>query len=141
GGRARRVEGLEVGPAAAPGPGHDVAQSVPAQIACGHRAPAGEARVVGEERPQDRAIRTAEDPDVRAAAGAGRGDDVRHAVALDVADRHVHAPGEARVVGEERPQDRAVEAAHDLDVRTAAGTGPGHDVRHAVPVDVAHGHP
>src|SRR5207237_1129106 len=75
-----------------------------------------------------------------AAARAGAGDDVRPAVAVDVAGRDEDAAGEGRGVGVEAPHDvRRVARGERLDVRPAAGAGPGDDVVHAVAVDVGRG--
>src|SRR5205807_2416249 len=103
--------------------------------------PAAEAGRVGEEALEERAIGAAEDFDVRPAASPGPGDDVRLAVAIDVASGDVDPAGEARVVGEEAHEERTVGAAEDLDVRASPGPGAGDDVGDAVAVDVADGHP
>src|SRR5207237_172114 len=58
---------------------------------------AREREIVGEEALQERAIGAAEDFDVRAAARSGSGNDVRHAVAIDVANRHADPAAEATV--------------------------------------------
>ena len=97
-------------------------------------------RVEGEERPEFLQRSAVERLDVRAAAGPGPGDDVGIAVAVDVAGGHAHAAGESGGIGEEVVDDVIVGAAEDLDVRPAAGAGPGNDVGLAVAVDVADGH-
>ena len=54
--------------------------------------------------------------------------------------RHVHAAEEAAVEREEAVFDVVVGPGEDLDVRAAAGPGPGDDVGLAVAVHVADGH-
>src|SRR5690606_21664342 len=68
---------------------------------------------------------TVEDPDVRAAAEAGAGDDIGHAIAGEIAGGHAHAAGEAGVIGVEahaRAGGIFIKDAHD---RPAAGLGAG----------------
>src|SRR5207253_10312304 len=82
---------------------------------------AGELRVVGVEVGDVGASAAVEHPHVRPAAGPGRGDDVRDAVPVEVAQGDAHPAAEGRVVGREgeplRPGGR-VEDAHE---RPAAG--------------------
>ena len=111
------------------------------------RHAAGEARIIGEEAADDRgegrSAGSAEDFDVRSAAGTRSGDHIDPAVAVHVARRHEHAAGEARVIGEETAQrvawvmlswdmemsidpgvaDQRDGAVEHADVRPAAGTG------------------
>src|SRR5262249_13389161 len=77
------------------------------------------------------------DDDLGTAAGSGAGDDVQHAIAVDVAEGHAHPTRERRYEGKEAgdhghwidltvalhlSQPGAVE--HD-DLRSATGVGPG----------------
>src|SRR5262249_48282860 len=84
---------------------------------------AREARVEGREAPQQGAVEAAEDLHVRPAARAGARDDIGVAVAVDVAGGHVDAPGEARIVGQEGPEDGQRRAVEDLDLGAATGAG------------------
>src|SRR5439155_10781348 len=86
------------------------------------------------------AVFAAKDLDLRAAAGAGRGDDVGETVAVHIPGRDADAAPERRIVSEEAEQRLAGDAVEDLDVRPAALVGGGDDVRMAVAVDVAGGH-
>src|SRR5207248_534066 len=123
---------LDVRAAAGPGPGHEVGVAVPVQVADRDVNTAVERRGVGVETRQFVAVLAAEDPHVRAAAGAGPGDGVGPAVAVQVAAGHEHAAGEPRVVGVEAVDFVAVLAVEDLDVRPAEVAGPGDDVADAV---------
>src|SRR5205085_1518291 len=70
-------------------------------------------------------------------AGAGAGDDVVQAAAVEVAGRHPDAAGEVLAEGEEVVDDRAVLAGEDGDVGPAARVRAADDVREAVAVHVA----
>src|SRR5204862_6308688 len=131
----RSVENLHVRPAALLRARDNPDGSTAAEGARGHVDPTGEARVVGEETRQQRKVLAAEDLDVRAAAGAGPGDDVGEAVAVDVAHGHVDAAAEAGVVGEEGADEGAGLAVDDLEVRPAAGPGAGDDAGGAAALD------
>src|SRR5437016_2762531 len=74
-----------------------------------------------------------------AAASAGTGDDIREAIAVDVAGRHINAAVETCIEGHEFAQQFSVGSIKDSDVRTAAGSRAGDDVGCAVAVDVAGG--
>ena len=70
---------------------------------------------------------------MRPAAGIRTDDDVRLAIAVHIGRRHVHATREPRIKCEEAKDfGPAVAAVDDFDVRPAAGTGSGDDVRNAV---------
>src|SRR5438105_1051103 len=101
---------------------------------------AGERRVEGEETLQGGVVGAAELLHVRAAAGAGPGDDLGLAVAVHVAGRHAHAAGEVGAVGEEVGERLAVGAVEDLDLREAPRPGADHQVILAVAVDVTGRH-
>ena len=62
--------------------------------AAGNRHAASELRIVSQETLDDLIVRAVEDFDVRSTAGAGAGDDVLAAVAIDVADSDIHAATE-----------------------------------------------
>ncbi len=84
--------------AAGTGGRDDIGPAVAVVVGRADADAAAEAAAVGEEvRQQVGRIRAAEDPHVRAAAGAGAGDDVGPAIAVEVARRHVDAAGEAAV--------------------------------------------
>src|SRR5262249_61086199 len=70
------AEDLDVRRDARPGAGDDVGGAVAVDVAGGHEHAAGERPVVGEETPDQGAGEAVEDLDVRAAGGAGAGDDV-----------------------------------------------------------------
>src|SRR5262249_6034059 len=70
------LKDLDVGPAAGAGSGDDFRLAVPVGIAGTDIDAAREGLIIGEEAVQDIAVGTAENLDVRAAAGAGRGNDV-----------------------------------------------------------------
>src|SRR5207253_2623409 len=95
------AEDLDVRPAAGPGAGDHLGPAVAVGVAGGDVDAAGEARVVGEPARHELAGGAVEDLDVRPAAGAGGGDDVRHLVAGHVGERDPDAAGEAGRVGEE----------------------------------------
>src|SRR5262245_45668118 len=107
----------------------------------GHRdavpAPGG----VGHEAVQDLAgVAAVEDADVRAAVGAGAGDQVDLAVAVGVAGGNEDRPLEAGVVGEEVLQHRArVGAAEDFHRHSTAAVAGGDEVGDAVAVEVGGG--
>src|SRR5262249_33868251 len=91
-----------------------------------------------------RPVGPAEDPDVRPAARAGAGDDVREAVAVDVGRGDEHPATERGRIGEKAADGAGQElerpAVKYFDVRPASRAGGGNDVRNAVAVDVAAGH-
>src|SRR5207247_2113734 len=92
----RGVDDLDVRAGARPGPDDEVRSAAGVDVggSDGH-APA-EAGGEGEEAGQEAAVLALEDLDVRAGAGPGAHDDVRHSVAVDVADRHGGRAREAR---------------------------------------------
>src|SRR5437588_703805 len=92
--RALTGPARHAGSAAGPGAGHDVGKTVAVDVAGRHGDPAPEADVVREEGAHHLPGRAVEDLDVRPAAGAGPGDDVRQPVAGHVPRRHAHAPRE-----------------------------------------------
>src|SRR5436190_1596432 len=98
---ARALKDLDVRPAARVGARDDSGPATAGPIARGDKQPAAEARLVRPELPQQRSVAAVVDADERRHAGAGGGDDVGNAVAVEVADRHADAAREARVVGEE----------------------------------------
>src|SRR5262249_36102052 len=89
----------------------------------------------GEETLQKVAILAGEDGDVGAAANAGAANDIVVAVAVRIAGGYAHAAGETRIEGEKVEEHRAVLAAEDDDVRSAARVGADDDIAHAVVVD------
>src|SRR5262249_43528506 len=89
----------------------------------GHEEAGGQGRAEGEEVAQHGAGVAVEGPDVGGAAGAGRGDDVGHAVAVDIANRYAHAASEAWVVGQEIELEGHRRAVVDLDFGRTAGIG------------------
>src|SRR5947209_5127547 len=99
--------------------------------------------VKGEEASQDSAVKTAIDANVRAAAGSGAADDVSLGKGNaaeggnNVADGHADAAREGLIIGKKAEQPRAVLAAEDRDVRSAAAVGAANDVGEAVAVHIA----
>src|SRR5207302_1867955 len=118
------AEYLDVRPTAGPRANDDVVVEVVVDVRRGHADAQGHARVVGEEAADQLAGGAVENLDVRAATGAGRGDDVLDAVAVHVAGGHAHAAGEAVVVGQEGVAQAAVVVV-DVHFRQIAGVGPG----------------
>src|SRR5439155_25422831 len=117
----KAAEHLDVRPAAGACTGDDVWDHVNrVNTGRGDENAAGEPRVVGHELLDDGEGDAVEDADVRAAAGAGRGDDVRHAVAGDVSGGDPHPAAERRRVGEKAGVQTAVGVVH-VDNRQAAG--------------------
>src|SRR5262249_35696481 len=94
-----------------------------------------------------RAVDAAERFDVRSAAGTRAGDDVGHAIAIDIAGRDIDAAAEASAIGEETIDEvgqpcRGEQVAgpiEDADVRPAAGPSRGDDFRVAVAVKIGCG--
>src|SRR5262245_41044878 len=134
------IENLHVRPAARAGAGDDVGAAVACHVPGGDTDAAREVGTIGHEPAEQTQVRTAEDLDVRPAARAGAGNDVRLAVAVHVAGRHEHTAAEARPVGHEAVHPRAVAAVEDFDMRAAARAGAGDDVRNAVAGYVADGY-
>src|SRR5205814_1772500 len=97
---------------------------------------AGKARIQREERGHLVSVEI-EHADLRAAAGAGAGDDLEAAVAVHVARGDGDAAGEALIVGEVLLQEGAVLAAENADLGPAAGAGAADHVVETVAVDVA----
>src|SRR5262249_44054152 len=135
------AEDLHVRATTRAGAGDDVGLAVAVDVAGCHRHAAVEVDVVGHEAHQQRPVLAAEDLDLRPTPGAGADDDVRGAVAVDVGRGDVDAAAEGGVERHEAHQQRAGLAVEDLDLRPAAGAGADDDVRHAVAVDIAAGHP
>src|SRR5207237_9952896 len=109
------------------GGGDDVRRGVAVDVVGPDPDAAGKGRREGEElRPQP--AQAAEHPHVRPAAGPGPGDDLTLAVPGQVGGRDGDAAVEPRVVGEEAGQGRAGGPVERLDVRPAAGPGPGVNV-------------
>src|SRR5438132_496704 len=121
-------------PAARAGAGNDISPAVAVHVPGRHPDAAGERGVVSEEAVQHGSVLTAEDLDVRAAAGVGADDDVAETVAVDISSGDVDAAGKARIKSEEARQEGAVLAVEDLDVRPAAGARRGDNVRDVVAV-------
>src|SRR5207253_298564 len=91
--------------------------------------PARETRVVRHEAAEGRAVEL-EDPNVRTAAGPGSGDDLVHAVPVDVTHGHPDAAGEAGGVGVE-PAARPCAGDHGRPTRDRPG-GDTHPSREAL---------
>ena len=111
-------------PAAADHEIHDIG---PGHVGGGHADATGGAEVEGQEAVFELVVRPGEDFDV-GIADRGSGDNVGFAVAVHVADGHVDAAGEFRIVGEERSEFLERSAVERLNVRAATGPGPGDDV-------------
>src|SRR5204863_384827 len=92
----RGVDYLDVRAGARPGPDDEVRSAVGVDGGGGDGHPPAEVGGEGEEAGQEAAVLALEDLDVRAGAGPGADDDVRYAVAVDVADRHGGRAREAR---------------------------------------------
>src|SRR4051794_37463895 len=142
---AREAEGAHVRPVARPGPGDDLGHAIAPQIRGRYVDATLETRVVGEEAvaPQlgEPAIEEVEDTHVWTAAGTGARHDVGDAITVDIADGHVHATRERRVVSEEAVvedlDELTIDVAPEPDVRPAARTGAGNDFRDAIAGHVA----
>ena len=136
----------DVGAAAGAGAGDDVGAAVAVDVAGGDADAAGEAGGVGEEARRSARCRlgAAEDLDMRPAAGAGAGDDVGEAVAVDVAGGDEDAAGERGAVGEEaREVATTLPVGAGLKTLTCGpppGPAPVMMSAAAVAVDVAGGH-
>src|SRR5438128_4047727 len=104
-----------------------------------HAHASGKAGVVGEEtREQAAAVGDdSENGNIRSAAGARTGNDLRLAIAVHVSSGDIDACGEIWIVGKEARQERAIGATEDGDIGAAAGPGATDDVGVAVAVDVA----
>src|SRR5262245_42203064 len=94
-------EYLHVWPAADTGARDDVRAAVATSIARRHRQAAVEVIGIGKKARQFMAIDAAKCPNMRTAAGPGRGDDIGAAIAIEVARRDRHAAAEARIECEE----------------------------------------
>src|SRR5207249_2577150 len=101
----------------------NVGEAVAVHVAGSDVDAAGEGHVVGEKLPEKGAVTAVVDMNIRPAAGTRPGDDVRHAIAVDVADGHTDAAGEIRGVGEEAEPELSRRGVKDLHVRPAAGVG------------------
>src|SRR5205085_6161714 len=95
------AEDLDVRPAAPAGPRDDVVAAVGVDVGAGDGRAAAEARVVGVELAEHGEGGAVPDADHRAAAGAGRRDQVGHAVVGQVGGDDADAAAEARLVGQE----------------------------------------
>src|SRR5581483_6588691 len=102
----------------------------------------GGVRVVGEValNLRGRTVGKLENSDVRPAASARAGNNVGQAAPGGVPGSDADAAGEGRVVGEEAHQTRAILAAEDRHIRTAAGIRAADDIGEAVAVDIPGGH-
>src|SRR5204862_13079 len=96
------AERLDVRPAAGADAGDDVGEAVAVHVAGRHVHAASEVRGVGHELADQVAGPAVEDLDVRAAAGAGRGDEVVVAVGDVLADHGVVVPDVVGPVGQRR---------------------------------------
>src|SRR5262249_5081785 len=133
----RAAESQDGQRAAGASPGGDVGKAIVVDVAGSHAHAAAEVGVIGGKAGQDCPIDAAKRPDVTTPAGAGAGDDVGPAVAIDVARSYVDAAAEAGVVCVKAPQHATVHSAKRLDVRRPAGACAGDDVGPAVAIDVA----
>src|SRR5262249_25675374 len=125
---------------ARPCPGDDVGEAVAVHVAGADADTAREGRRESEEVSQYTTA-AAEDAHFRSAAGIGAADNVRGAVAVNVARGHEDAAGEDGGEREEITDQRPALAVEDLHLGAAAGTGRGDDVRCAVAVHVADSNP
>src|SRR5262245_44600854 len=143
------VERPDLGGPAGAGGRDDLVAAVPVHVGHGNPNAPGEADLVREELGDHRAVHPAEDAHVRAAAGAGPGDDVGDPVPVHVAGRDEDAAGEGGRVGEEavheagktHARERVARAVEDANVGPAAGPGAGDDLGVPVPVEVGRRHP
>src|SRR5205823_3167896 len=70
-----------------------------------------EARIVGQEAGEYLAIEATEHFDVRAAAGARRGDNVRSPIVVHVTDGHADTAAEGRIIGKTVKEYRSIDTA------------------------------
>src|SRR5207244_7711043 len=133
------AEDADAGRIARPFADNDVAETIAVHVADGGVEPGPRAGVEGEEAGDDLEIDAAENDDLRPAAGAGAGDEVGRAVAVEVAGGHVDAAAERGGVGEHVADGGEVLAAEDADARPAAGAGAKADVGEAIAVELGRG--
>src|SRR5207247_657882 len=119
----RAAEDDDVRSAPRVGADDDVGEAVAIDVAGGDERAPGEVGIIGEELADQLARPAVVDVDVGSAARARRGDDVRDAVAVNVADGHADAAREVRIVGKEVETDGAGRGVKDDDVGSAAGVG------------------
>src|SRR5262249_33618782 len=110
------AEQSNVRAAAGTAAGEDFSAAIAVDIARGNADSAGEVGIIGEKAIQHGAVLAANYGDVRTAAGAGAANDVRGAVAIDVARRHVNAADEVGIEREELTQQLARDAVVYMDV-------------------------
>jgi hypothetical protein len=127
---------LDAGRASGAQAGNDIGVAVAVEVPGGHVDAALEGHVGDEEIVQFLTGGAIDNGDTRHAAGAGAGNDVGQAVAIDVASGDVDAVGRGVRVGNEAAEQGAVATAEDLDDRQGADIGAGDDVRVAVAVDI-----
>src|SRR5207244_1698663 len=125
----RAVPDLDVRSAAFAGAGDDVGVPVAVHVTDGDVDAAVELRVVGHEPLKFGAGLAVEHLDERQTAGAGGGDDLRHAVAGDVAGGDADAAAVRLVIGQEAELQLARGGVVDVDDRPVAGLGAGGDER------------
>src|SRR5439155_1207463 len=97
---------------------HDIGAAVAVAIYGRHADAAREAGIVGEEVGEHGVVAAAEGDDIGTAAGIGADNDVRGAIAVDVAGRDKAATGEAGIEGEEDQHQPPGDAVKDPDLRS-----------------------
>src|SRR5262249_2333245 len=120
----RAAEYLDVRPTARTRPDDDVGLSIAVHIARGHVLSAGETRREREETIDGRQRDPVKHLYVRPAARPGPSDDVRDAVAGDVAGRDAHTAAEAGGVGQEPRVFAGAQRVVGDDLRLPARIGP-----------------
>ena len=139
-GCVRAAENLDIGGRAGAVTDDDIVKAIAVEIGGGHGQAAAERGRRGKETGQFGMGMAVENADARQAAGAIGGDDIRAAIAVDVAGGHANAAAEAGafdVVLEDHGSGTAVE---DLDQGAAPRIGPHDDIGMTVAVDIAGGH-
>ena len=90
---------LHVRTAALAGASDDVGEAIGIDISGTDENAAGEVGSVREEAAEQGEIESAEDLDMRSAAGASAGDDIGVAIVIDIAAGNVDAASKRRIVG------------------------------------------
>jgi hypothetical protein len=77
---------------------------------------------------------------MRAAAGAGSGNDVHESISVHIAAGYVDSALELRIVGKELVENCSILSAENSHMRAAAGSRPGNDVRETITVHIPAGY-
>src|SRR5262249_6005512 len=110
------------------GAGNDIAFSVRIHVTDSDINTAGEGRIIREEFTDQLAGDAVENADMWPTAGTRRGDNIRDAVAVHVADRDADTAAEGRIVCQEIKLLRARGEVENSDTRGEPGISPDGDV-------------